>query len=46
MHTLVSSLSLTYSVPVKSTPVTVNGGASMALTLGNGGGLETRMAFL
>ena len=29
---------LTYIAPVKSTPVTLNGGASSTLTFGRGGG--------
>ena len=36
------SLPLIYNAPVKSTPVTVNGGDSRSLSFGNGGGPGAR----
>jgi len=39
-YTLLSPASFTWRAPVKSTPVTSNGLASLVLTLGRGGGSE------
>ena len=46
IYTFVSpSLSLIYRAPVKSTPVTVNGGDSVTRTFGSGGGSGARKGF-
>lgn len=46
MYTFITpSLSFTYRAPVKSTPVTVNGGASVTQTFGSGGGSGVLKSF-